>query len=140
MEAAQSASSSCPCLCLLRRHDSKNDNGKKEQDAGILEDLYEKVDEAVSGVDKDSLRKEIRKALREMDKMGISPSVVARDVFGIGTDTAGGGKKTDNALFEDVGKTIRKSTEKFFSGLWNGFLNTLGGLIDTGLCVFSGKG
>ena len=118
------------------------DKGILEQGAGIGQDLYEKIDEAVSGLDKESLRRQIREALREMDKLGISPSVVARDLFGIGNKTkpAQNGKKPGNTLIEDAEKTVRKSTEKFFSGLWNGFLSTLGGLIETGLNVFSGKG
>ena len=63
------------------------DKGILEQGAGIGQDLYEKMDEAVSGLDKESLRRQIREALREMDKLGISPSVVARDLFGIGNKT-----------------------------------------------------
>ena len=81
-----------------------------------------------------------REALREMDKKGISPTVVARNLFGIGTAAPGESKKAGNTLIEDAEKTVRKSTEKFFSAMWNGFLNTLGGLIETGLSVFSGKG
>ena len=121
----------------------QEDQGVEEQGSGIGRDLYRKVDEAVSGLDGKSLRRQIREALREMDKMGISPTVIARDLFGIGTaqtSQAGNGKKPGNTLIEDAEKTVRKSTEKFFSGLWNGFLNTLGGLIETGLSVFSGKG
>ena len=106
------------------------DKGILEQGAGIGQDLYEKMDEAVSGLDKESLRRQI------------PPSVVARDLFGIGNKTkpAQNGKKPGNTLIEDAEKTVRKSTEKFFSGLWNGFLSTLGGLVETGLNVFSGKG
>ena len=118
----------------------KNDKRTQETGSGIGEDLYRKVDEAVSGIDKESLRRQVREALNEMDKKGISPTVIARDLFGIGRDRAENGKKTDNKLFEDAEKTVRKSTEKFFSSIWNGFLNTLGGLIETGLNVFSGKG
>ena len=118
----------------------KENKEVQDQDAGIGRELYRKVDEAVSGLDKESLRRQIREALREMDEKGISPSVIARDLFGIGTKPAQNGKKPGNTLIEDAEKTVRKSTEKFFSGLWNGFLNTLGGLIDTGLSVFSGKG
>ena len=118
----------------------KEDKGILEQGAGIGHDLYEKMDEAVSGLDTKSLRREIREALREMDKKGISPTVVARNLFGIGTAAPGESKKAGNTLIEDAEKTVRKSTEKFFSAMWNGFLNTLGGLIETGLNVFSGKG
>ncbi len=118
----------------------KENKEVQEQDAGIGRDLYRKVDEAVSGLDKESLRRQIREALHEMDERGISPSVIARDLFGIGTKPVQNGKKPGNTLIEDAEKTVRKSTEKFFSGLWNGFLNTLGDLIGTGLSVFSGKG
>ena len=118
----------------------KEDKGTKEQSTGIGHDLYEKMDEAVSGLDTKSLRREIREALREMDKKGISPTVIARDLFGIGTARTQEVKKPGNTLIEDAEKTVRKSTEKFFSSMWNGFLKTLGGLIETGLNVFSGKG
>lgn len=118
----------------------KENKEVQEQDAGIGRDLYRKVDEAVSGLDKESLRRQIREALQEMDKRGISPSVIARDLFGIGKKPVQNGKKPGNTLIEDAEKTVRKSTEEFFSGLWNGFLNTLGDLIGTGLSVFSGKG
>ena len=118
----------------------KENKEVQDQDAGIGRELYRKVDEAVSGLDKESLRRQIREALREMDEKGISPSVIARDLFGIGTKPVQNGKKPGNTLIEDAEKTVRKSTEKFFSGLWNGFLNTLGDLIGTGLSVFSGKG
>ena len=120
----------------------KKDKEVQEQDAGIGRELYRKVDEAVDGLDKESLRRQIREALKEMDEKGISPSVIARDLFGIGNKTkpAQNGKKPGNTLIEDAEKTVRKSTEKFFSGLWNGFLSTLGGLVETGLNVFSGKG
>jgi len=118
----------------------KKDKEVQEQDAGIGRELYRKVDEAVDGLDKESLRRQIREALKEMDEKGISPSVIARDLFGIGTKPDPNGKKPGNTLIEDAEKTVRKSTEKVFTGLWNGFLNTLGDLVGTGLSVFSGKG
>ena len=116
------------------------DAGNGREGAGIGRELYRKVDEAVDGLDKESLRRQIREALEEMDEKGISPSVIARELFGIGTKPDPNGKKPGNTLIEDAEKTVRKSTEKFFTGLWNGFLNTLGDLIGTGLSVFSGKG
>lgn len=121
-----------------------DDKGILEQGAEIGEELYKKVDEAVSGIDKESLRRQIREALREMDEMGISPTVIARDLFGIRTNPAGkadkDGKKTGNTLLEDAEKTVRKKTEGFFTTLWNGFLDTLGGVIEAGFSMFSGKG
>ena len=123
-----------------RDKEDKGNKGDKEEDGGIGKELYKKVDEAVSGIDGKSVRKEIREALREMDKRGISPSEIARNLFGIGARPAETGKKQENALLEDTEKTIRKSTEKFFSAIWDGFLKTLGGLVETGLSVFSGKG
>ena len=118
----------------------KEDKEDKEESGGIGEELYKKVDEAVSGINGRSVRKEIREALREMDKRGISPSMVARNLFGIGNKPAEKGQKPENTLIKDTEKTIRKSTEKFFSSIWNGFLKTLGGLIETGLGVFGSKG
>ena len=120
--------------------EDKEDKEDKKESGGIGQELYKKVDEAVSGINGKSVRKEIREALREMDKRGISPSAVAHNLFGIGDKPSGTGKKPENALLQDTEKTIRKSTEKFFSAIWNGFLKTLGGLVETGLSVFSGKG
>ena len=76
----------------------KEDKEDKEESGGIGEELYKKVDEAVSGINGRSVRKEIREALREMDKGGISPSMVARNLFGIGNKPAEKGQKPENTL------------------------------------------
>ena len=70
----------------------KGDKGDKKESGGIGQELYKKVDEAVSGINGKSVRKEIREALREMDKRGISPSAVAHNLFGIGDKSSGYGK------------------------------------------------
>ena len=49
-----------------------SDKSLLEQGKEIGEDLYKKMDEAIDGVDKGSLRKSIREALEEMDELGIS--------------------------------------------------------------------
>ena len=106
----------------------------------IGSDLYDKVDEKLDGVDKVSLRKEIREALEKMDEMGISPAAVARNLFGI-RPAAGSssGKKPGDTLIEDAQRTVRKKTDGFFTILWEGFLDTLGGMISTGISVFGGQ-
>ena len=80
-EAAEEAEESIP-------EEESKEGGEKsllEQGKEIGGDLYEKMDEAVDGVDKGSLRKSIREALEEMDELGISPSAVAENVFGVRT-------------------------------------------------------
>ena len=124
---------------------SEEDAGRKHK--GILEkgkeigsDLYNKVDEKLDGVDKVSLRREIREALEQMDEMGISPAVVAENLFGIGPAAAGSGdKKPGDTLIEDAQRTVRKKTDGFFTMLWEGFLDTLGSMITTGISVFGGQ-
>lgn len=120
------------------------DEGSK--DTGILEkgkeigsDLYDKVDEKLDGMDKVSLRKNIREALEQMDEMGISPSAVAENLFGIRPPAGNSGKKPSDTLIEDAQRTVRKKTDGFFTILWEGFLDTLGSMISTGISVFGGQ-
>ena len=123
---------------------SEEDAGRK--DKGILEkgkeigsDLYNKVDEKLDGVDKVSLRREIREALEQMDEMGISPAMIAQNLFGIRPAGGSSGKKTGDTLIEDAQRTVRKKTDGFFTMLWEGFLDTLGSMITTGISVFGGQ-
>ena len=124
--------------------DDTQDAGSK--DKGILEkgkeigsDLYDKVDEKLDGMDKVSLRRNIREALEQMDEMGISPSAVAENLFGIRPPAGNSGKKPGDTLIEDAQRTVRKKTEGFFTILWEGFLDTLGSMITTGISVFGGQ-
>ena len=111
-----------------------------EQGMEIGSDLYDKVDEKLDGMDKVSLRRNIREALEQMDEMGISPAVVAENLFGIGPAAAGSGdKKPGDTLIEDAQRTVRKKTDGFFTMLWEGFLDTLGSMITTGISVFGGQ-
>ena len=123
---------------------SQDADDKKTAGSGIGQELYHKVDEALDGVDQASLRKNIREALHEMDEKGISPTAIAENLFGIGPGTGaeqeGAGTGSGSALLEDAQKTIQKSTEGFFSKLWDGFLDTLGSAVETGLGAFAGKG
>lgn len=107
-----------------------------EQGKEIGGDLYKKMDEAVDGVDKDSIRKSIREALEQMDEMGISPSAVAENVFGIRTTYKSNEKAPENTLIRDAQNAVQKKTEGFFSVLWNGFLDTIEKMITTGISVF----
>ena len=115
------------------------DKGILEQGKEIGSDLYDKVDEKLDGLDKVSLRRDIREALEQMDKMGISPSAVAQNLFGIRPASASSGKKSGDTLIEDAQRTVRKKTDGFFSILWEGFLDTLGDMITTGISVFGGQ-
>ena len=110
-----------------------------EQGMEIGSDLYDKVDEKLDGMDKVSLRKNIREALEQMDEMGISPSAVAENLFGIRPPAGNSGKKPGDTLIEDAQRTVRKKTEGFFTILWEGFLDTLGSMITTGISVFGGQ-
>ena len=90
-------------------------------------------------MDKVSLRREIREALEQMDEMGISPAMIAQNLFGIRPAGGNGGKKSGDTLIEDAQRTVRKKTDGFFSILWEGFLDTLGDMITTGISVFGGQ-
>lgn len=110
-----------------------------EQGKEIGEDLYKKMDEAIDGVDKGSLRKSIREALEEMDELGISPSTVARNLFGIRTTYKKNEKAPENTLIRDAQNAVQKKTEGFFTVLWNGFLDTIEKMITTGISVFGSQ-
>ncbi|HAB93504.1 MAG TPA: hypothetical protein DCF49_01860 [Lachnospiraceae bacterium] len=121
------------------------ENGQSGKDGGILErgkeigeDLYRKADEAVDGFDKDSLRRNIREALKEMDERGISPSVIAERTFGIKTRPELRGQTPGDTLIKDAQNVVRKKTEGFFTVLWDGFLDFLGSLIETGFSLAGG--
>ncbi len=113
--------------------------GILQQGAELGQELYKKMDEAVDSVDKASLRGAIRDALEEMDEMGISPTVIAENTFGIRSASANGGKMPENTLIDEAQRTVRKKTEGFFTVLWDGFLDTLGNMITTGFTIFSGQ-
>ena len=116
--------------------EDSSDKGLIEQGKEIGGDLYKKMDEAVDGVDKDSIRRSIREALEQMDEMGISPSAVAENVFGIRTTYKSNEKAPENTLIRDAQNAVQKKTEGFFSALWNGFLDTIEKMITTGISVF----
>ncbi|MBQ8052604.1 MAG: hypothetical protein IJ198_02185 [Lachnospiraceae bacterium] len=117
----------------------KGDKSILEQGMETASDLYDKVDEKLDGVDKVSLRREIREALEQMDEMGISPTAVAENLFGIRPASGSSGKKPGDKLIEEAERTVRKSTEGFFTVLWEGFLDTLGNMITTGISVFGSQ-
>jgi len=134
---------SSPAFCAYAQGSEERgtqEQKPQEQGNGIGQELYQKVDEALGGVDKDSLRRQIREALHQMDEMGISPTSIAEEYLGIRDNTAEGSKMPGNTLIEEAQRTVRKSTEGFFTVLWNGFLDTLGGIIGTGFSIFSDKG
>ena len=76
---------------------------------------------------------------KQMDEMGISPAAVAEKFFGIRPAEPSSGKKPGDTLIEDAERTVRKSTEGFFTVLWEGFLDTLGNMITTGISVFGSQ-
>lgn len=119
--------------------DGKDDKGILEQGKEFGENLYEKMDDMVDNADTTSLRSKIREALEEMDEMGISPSVIAENTFGIHPVTISDAKKPENTLIKDAERTVRKKTEGFFTVLWNGFLDTLESMITTTISIFGGR-
>ena len=134
-EAAEEAEESIP-------EEESKEGGEKsllEQGKEIGGDLYEKMDEAVDGVDEGSLRKSIREALEEMDELGISPSAVAENVFGVRTTYKSNEKAPENTLIRDAQHAVQKKTEGFFTVLWDGFLDTIEKMITTGLSVFGSQ-
>lgn len=116
----------------------KKDKNLLDKGAEIGSGLYEKMDNAIDNMDKESLRKQIREALEEMDERGISPSSIAETFFGIRSGRASEGKSPGGVLIEDAQRTVRKKTEGFFTVLWNGFLDTLGNMISAGFSIMSG--
>ena len=94
---------------------------------------------ASEGTTQEETGSEIREALEQMDEMGISPAAVAEKFFGIRPAEPSSGKKPGNTLIEDAERTVRKSTEGFFTVLWEGFLDTLGNMITTGISVFGSQ-
>ena len=116
--------------------EDNSDKSLLEQGEEIGGDLYKKMDEAVDGVDKDSIRKSIREALQQMDEMGISPSAVAENVLGIRTTYKSNEKAPENTLIRDAQHEVQKRTEGFFTVLWNGVLDTIEKMITTGISVF----
>ena len=115
------------------------EEGSTQEEAADGEDLYEKVDEAIDGVDKRSLRRSIREALEEMDELGISPTAVAENTFGIRTTYKSHEKAPENTLIKDAQNAVQKKTEGFFSMLWDKFLDTIENLIMSGISIFSGS-
>lgn len=120
--------------------EDNSDKSLLEQGKEIGGDLYKKMDEAVDGVNKDSVRKSIREALEQMDEMGISPSAVAENVLGIRTTYKSNEKAPENTLIRDAQHEVQKRTEGFFTVLWNGFLDTIEKMITTGISVFGSSG
>ena len=121
------------------------DGSGKDSDQGILEkgselgeEIYEKVDEALDQFDTESLRKSIREALKEMDERGISPSVVAENTLGLKTRPELRGQTPGDTLIKDAHNAVRQKTQGFFTVLWNGFLDTLEGIIETGFNLAAG--
>ena len=73
-----------------------------------------------------------------MDDMGISPSVIAEKTFGIKTRPELRGQTPGDTLIKDAQNVVRKKTEGFFTVLWNGFLDMLESLIETGFSLIAG--
>ena len=134
------------CLAAAAEEGSTQEEAAEEEEMSLLEqgtqigeDLYEKVDEAIDGVDKRSLRRSIREALEEMDELGISPTAVAENTFGIRTTYKSHEKAPENTLIKDAQNAVQKKTEGFFSMLWDKFLDTIENLIMSGIRIFSGS-
>lgn len=140
-----SANMLSPALYALAADPAQEETDQGDKDEGILErgkeigrDIYRKADEAVDGFDKTSLRRNIREALKQMDDMGISPSVIAEKTFGIKTRPELRGQTPGDTLIKDAQNVVRKKTEGFFTVLWNGFLDMLESLIETGFSLIAG--
>lgn len=118
--------------------DAAEEKSLLEQGTQIGEDLYKKMDEAVDGIDKKSLRRSIGEALEQMDELGISPTSVAENVLGIRTKYKSGEKAPENTLIRDAQNAVQKRTEGFFTVLWDGFLDTIESIITNGISIFSG--
>lgn len=92
-------------------------------------DLYNKANEVVDSIDKESLRKQIREALEQMDEMGISPTAIAKNTFGIQME-ADGTASIGSELAQDAQKAVEKQSRNLFQSLWDKLLEGLMDLID----------
>ena len=99
--------------------------------------LMEGAGETLQNLDKDSLRRKIRKTLNQMDEMGISPSAIAENVLGVQTtDPARSVETFGSELIREAQHEVTKRSEGFLSMLWEGFLSTLGSLFSTVFSLF----
>ena len=91
-------------------------------------DLYEQADQALENVDTKSLKTEIRLALESLDAMGVSPTVVARNVFGIKVNpTSGLATGITGDLMEDAEQAVQKQSGGVLQDLFDAIL---GGISD----------
>jgi hypothetical protein len=63
---------------------------------------------------------------------------VAEKTLGLKTSPALRGQTPGDTLIKDAHNVVRKKTDGFFTVLWNGFLDTLEGLIETGFNLAAG--
>ena len=98
------------------------------------------VNEALDHIDDESLRQKIRDALTAMDDLGISPNVVAENVFGIQVDPAKSVESLGAALMEDVQEEVHKQTESLADMIWESFVGMLGDMFSPFLSVFGPSG
>lgn len=101
------------------------------QDASGAGDLFQKSGEMLGGIDGNSVRYQIRRTLSQMDEMGISPSAIAENLFGIQTDPAKAVETFESQIVKEAQKEVTKRSEGFMSTLWQGFLDTLGSMFTT---------
>ena len=101
------------------------------QDAPGTDDLFQKSGEMLGGIDSNSVRYQIRRTLSLMDEMGISPSVIAENLFGIQTDPAKAVETFESQIVKEAQKEVTERSEGFMSTLWQGFLDTLGTMFTT---------
>lgn len=94
-------------------------------------DLYEKASEAVSSVDKETVRDQIREALHQLDEMGISPTKIAENTFGVQSDPDRG-DDIGTRLVEDARDTVERQSQSLFQSAWDkimGDVSDLAGVI-----------
>ena len=100
--------------------------------------LMEGAGETLQNLDRDSLRKKVRKTLDQMDEMGISPSAIAENVLGVQTtDPARSVETFGSELIREAQHEVTERSEGFLSMLWGGFLNTLGSMFSTVCSLFN---
>ncbi len=91
----------------------------------VAENVYEDVQEAVQNIDRDSLKENIKEAMVELDEMGISPSAIAWDVFGIDSGYSAAQSIGEDLISEAQG-VIEETSENFVQDIFDSVMSGIG--------------
>ncbi|MBQ3391972.1 MAG: hypothetical protein IJG52_01000 [Lachnospiraceae bacterium] len=101
-------------------------------------DLYDQVDHMVDNVDTESIKGQIRLALESLDAMGLSPTVIAREHFGIQLNPMSGVAsgitgdivdQAEKAVKEQSDGKLQTLFDQIFGGV-SDFVTSIVGLVE----------